>query len=118
MTKKKKIFYGFIVLVLFFTTVAIIRSLTKGNVIEEEIREGYKGVITDIYAPRNTPPTHIRINTQSGIKSISVTPESIQILQVGDSIIKEPGSKYFITKKINGETLKLPIFNDLVMKKY
>ena len=118
MTKKEKIFYGFIVLVLFFTTVAVIRSLTKGNVIEEEIAESYRGIITDIYAPRKTPPTHVRIETQDGIKSISVTPESIQILQVGDSIIKKPGSKYFITKKSNGEILHLPIFNDLVMKKY
>ena len=118
MTKKKKLFYGLIFIALFFTAVVVIRSLTKGNVIEEEIAEGYKGIITDIYSPRDTPPTHVRIDTQDGIKSISVTPESIQILQVGDSIIKEPGSKYFITKNINGETLQLPIFNDLVMKKY
>ena len=103
---------------LFFTTVAVIRFLTKGNIIEQEIAEGYKRVITDIYSPRNTPPTHIRIDIKDGIKSISVTPESIRILEVGDSIIKKPGSKYFLTKKINGETLELPIFNDLVMKKY
>lgn len=118
MTNKKKIFYGFIVIALFFTSVMFIRSLTRGNVIEEEISESYRGIITDIYSPRKTPPTHVRINTQEGIKSISVTPESIQVLQVGDSIIKKPGSKYFITKKSSGEILELPIFNDLVKKKY
>ena len=118
MAKRKKVLYGFIVIALFFTTVMIVRSLTKGNVIEKEISESYKGIIIDIYSPRKTPPTHVRINTKEGIKSISVTPESIQVLTIGDSIYKKSGSKYFIVKKSNGEVLKLPIFNDLVIEKY
>ena len=118
MTKKKKIFYGLIFITLFFTSISIVRTLTKGKVIQEEISEDYKGIITDIYSPRNTPPTHVRINTQKGIKSISVTPESIQVFQVRDLFIKKPGSKFFITKKRNGQILELPLFNDLVMKKY
>ena len=108
MKKILKILGSLILIICLF--ILIHNFVTRKNNIEilvQEIKSGFSGKITDKYAVRNTPPTHLKIKTENEILEISPNSEIVKIAEIGDSIIKPKNENWVYIKKSNGDRLKL-----------
>ncbi|MBZ9629778.1 hypothetical protein LB465_03220 [Salegentibacter sp. LM13S] len=67
----------------------------------EKIEDSFKGEIIEIYAVRNTPPTHIKLKSSDKIIKISPSKQFIENAEVGDSVIKKGDETSIYLKKDN-----------------
>lgn len=55
----------------------------------EKIENSFKGEIMEIYAIRDTSPTHIKLKSRDKIIKISPSKQFIENAEVGDSVVKK-----------------------------
>lgn len=105
MKKSKISTFGFFVIFIFLIAIFFVFPILKekGNLrlITKEIREGYKGVIIEKFSVRDTPPTHLKIETEKGIIKVSPNQTIVEKSKIGDSIIKPKNENfaYLVTTK-------------------
>lgn len=92
--KKKYIpFYIISLLICFF----YVNNLKKSNNIEikiNQIKDSYEGIIIEKFSVRNTPPTHLKIKTHTGVIQICPNQDIIMNSKVGDSLYKIKNENY------------------------
>lgn len=103
----KKILISTLIISLFFLFVFLIKayvSVPGGVQIKiNEIEKGYKGIITDKFAVRNTKPTHLKIKTETDYIEISPNQKIVELAEIGDSLIKPKNENIVFLKKSDGE---------------
>ncbi|WP_299363371.1 hypothetical protein [Winogradskyella sp.] len=77
------------------------------EIIVNEISEGFKGVIVDKYAPRDTQPTHLKIRISETYINVSPYREIVERASIGDSIIKPKNENYIYLIKPDGRKTRI-----------
>tara|TARA_B100000949_G_C14084853_1_gene367422 strand:+ start:96 stop:452 length:357 start_codon:yes stop_codon:yes gene_type:complete len=118
LNKLTKILIGILVITGLFFVASKFTNYQNKKITKEKIAEKYNGLVIDKFSTRKTEPIFIKIKTSNGNKDISINPETIIKIDIGDSVVKKQNSKYGEIFKKNGKVLKLPFFNEYVMSKY
>ncbi len=108
MTRKgiNRFFFTLISIIILFFIIDYFSSTQNAKIKIKEIKKEIKGEIIDKYSVRDTPPTHLRINTSKGIISISPNQYLVKYANIGDSIYKMENSNIAIILKPNGKQEK------------
>lgn len=92
----KKLLVGLcFIIILFFAVDYFVTTPNNVDIKVEEIKDGFAGIITDKYAVRDTPPTHLKVEINGSFnKTISPNRELVKYAEVGDSLFKPVNSNY------------------------
>jgi hypothetical protein len=118
MKKLIKIVIGLGVIIVFFIVVTRFSDYNNEKLMRERISEKFSGLVVDKFSTRETKPTFVKLKTTDGIKDVSINSETMNRIQIGDSLIKKGGSKYGFLIKSDGQKFKVPLFNKYVLEKY
>jgi hypothetical protein len=118
MKKLTKIVIGLSVIIVFFIVVTRFSDYNNEKLMRERISEEFRGLVLDKFSTRETKTTFVKLKTTDGIKDVSINSETMNRIQVGDSLIKKGNSKYGFLIKSDGQKFKVPLFNKYVLEKY
>jgi hypothetical protein len=106
---KNKILGFFVSLILFICIVLFLKQCGKSD----EKKNDYRGILINIFKDHtNRDENTYKIQTLEGYTNLTVRsyPESVDYIEIGDSIIKKKGKLSIIIKKKKYEYNRMAIF--------